>query len=40
MRKPADSSAPLTDVIAQRWSPRALDETREVSWDQLRALLA
>ncbi|MFD4193203.1 MULTISPECIES: nitroreductase family protein [Amycolatopsis] len=39
MRKPADSSAPLTDVIAQRWSPRALDETREVSWDQLRALL-
>ncbi|AIJ26763.1 nitroreductase family protein [Amycolatopsis methanolica] len=39
MRKPADSSAPLTDVIAQRWSPRALDETREVTWDQLRALL-
>ncbi|NIH86681.1 nitroreductase family protein [Amycolatopsis granulosa] len=39
MRKPAESSAPLADVIAERWSPRALDETREVSWDQLRALL-
>ncbi|GAB3582120.1 nitroreductase family protein [Amycolatopsis endophytica] len=39
MRKPADSSAPLSEPIAQRWSPRALDETREVSWEQLRALL-
>ncbi|GAB3000169.1 nitroreductase family protein [Amycolatopsis acidiphila] len=39
MRKPADSSAPLADLITERWSPRALDETGEVTWDQLRALL-
>jgi nitroreductase len=39
MQKPAESSVPLTDVIAQRWSPRALDETGDVTWDQLRALL-
>ncbi|WAL66026.1 nitroreductase family protein [Amycolatopsis cynarae] len=39
MRKPAESSAPLAELIAQRWSPRALDETGEVSWEQLRALL-
>ncbi|GHF75237.1 nitroreductase [Amycolatopsis bartoniae] len=39
MRKPAESSAPLADLIADRWSPRALDETGEVTWDQLRALL-
>jgi nitroreductase len=39
MRKPADSSAPLADLIIERWSPRALDETGEVTWAQLRALL-
>ncbi|TVT60520.1 nitroreductase [Amycolatopsis rhizosphaerae] len=39
MRKPAESSAPLAELIAQRWSPRALDGTGEVSWEQLRALL-
>jgi nitroreductase len=39
MRKPAETSTPLTEVIAERWSPRALDETGEVTWDQLRALL-
>ncbi|HVV13343.1 nitroreductase family protein [Amycolatopsis sp.] len=39
MRKPADSSAPLAELIGERWSPRALDETGEVTWDQLRALL-
>lgn len=39
MRKPADSSAPLADLITERWSPRALDETGDVTWDQLRALL-
>ena len=39
MRKPAESSVPLSELIAERWSPRALDETREVSWEQLRALL-
>lgn len=39
MRKPAESSAPLAEIIAERWSPRALDETSEVTWDQLRSLL-
>lgn len=39
LRKPADTSAPLAEEIAERWSPRALDETGEVSWDQLRSLL-
>ncbi|GLY68662.1 nitroreductase [Amycolatopsis taiwanensis] len=29
----------MAELIAQRWSPRALDETGEVSWDQLRSLL-
>ncbi|HVW40688.1 MAG TPA: nitroreductase family protein [Amycolatopsis sp.] len=39
MRKPAEASVPLADLIAHRWSPRALDETGEVTWDQVRALL-
>ncbi|HJQ47647.1 MAG TPA: nitroreductase family protein [Amycolatopsis sp.] len=39
MRKPAEASAPIADLIAERWSPRALDETGEVTWAQLRALL-
>lgn len=39
MDKMADSSVPLAGLIAQRWSPRALDDTRDVSWEQLRALL-
>ncbi|MFD2417635.1 nitroreductase family protein [Amycolatopsis pigmentata] len=39
MRKPAETSAPLAEEIAQRWSPRALDETGEVSWAQLRSML-
>lgn len=39
MRKPADASAPLADLIVERWSPRALDENGEVSWEQLRAML-
>jgi len=39
MDKIADSSVPLADLIAQRWSPRALDDTRDVSWAQLRALV-
>lgn len=39
MRKPADSSAPLAEEIAQRWSPRAFDEAGEVSWAQLRSML-
>lgn len=39
MRKEAEASAPLADLIAQRWSPRALDASGEVTWDQVRALL-
>lgn len=38
-RKPAESSVPLAGLITERWSPRALDETAEVTWDQVRALL-
>jgi nitroreductase len=37
--KRADSSAELAELIAVRWSPRALDPTAEVTDDQLRALL-
>ncbi|MDT7726736.1 MAG: hypothetical protein QOI21_3312 [Actinomycetota bacterium] len=39
MEKPAETSVPVADVIAKRWSPRALDETATVSWEQLRAML-
>jgi nitroreductase len=39
MEKPAETSVPIADFIAKRWSPRALDETATVSWDQLRAML-
>jgi len=39
MEKPAETSVPVADFIAKRWSPRALDETATVSWDQLRAML-
>ncbi|ASR38434.1 nitroreductase [Prauserella marina] len=37
--KAAETSAPIHDIIATRWSPRALDESAEVSEEQLRALL-
>jgi nitroreductase len=37
--KHARSSVPLHPLIAQRWSPRALDPTAEVTEQQLRALL-
>jgi nitroreductase len=37
--KPADTSVPVSPLIARRWSPRALDETAELSDDSLRALL-
>jgi nitroreductase len=37
--KRADSSAQLHPLIAQRWSPRALDPDAEISDAQLRALL-
>lgn len=39
LRKPADSSVSLAELITERWSPRALDESAEVTHDQLRALL-
>ncbi|WP_199429946.1 nitroreductase family protein [Qaidamihabitans albus] len=37
--KEADTSVPIHDLIARRWSPRALDDTVEVSPEQLRAVL-
>jgi nitroreductase len=37
--KLAESSVRLHPLIAQRWSPRALDPTAELTDDQLRALL-
>lgn len=39
MEKPADTSVPVTEEIARRWSPRAFDESAGVSDEQLRALL-
>jgi len=39
MEKPAETSVPVADLIARRWSPRALDETATVSEDQMRAML-
>lgn len=39
MDKSANSSVELLPVIAQRWSPRALDPTGEVADPALRALL-
>ncbi|EHR53236.1 nitroreductase [Saccharomonospora marina XMU15] len=37
--KEADTSVPVHDIIARRWSPRALDESAQVTDEQLRALL-
>ncbi|QFU85636.1 nitroreductase family protein [Amycolatopsis sp. YIM 10] len=37
--KDAETSVPVHDLIRRRWSPRALDETAEVSRAQLTALL-
>ncbi|WP_020669641.1 nitroreductase family protein [Amycolatopsis nigrescens] len=39
MEKPASTSVPVHELIARRWSPRALDETGVVSEAQLRAVL-
>lgn len=39
MRKPALTSIPVASIITERWSPRAYDETAEISPDQVRALL-
>jgi nitroreductase len=37
--KQAETSVPVHDLIARRWSPRAFDAEAEVTVDQLRALL-
>lgn len=39
MRKTAETSVPIEADIAERWSPRAFDETVPVTEPQLRALL-
>lgn len=39
MEKPAETSVPVSDDIARRWSPRAYDESATVTDEQLRALL-
>ncbi|WP_246843527.1 nitroreductase family protein [Allokutzneria sp. NRRL B-24872] len=36
--RPAESSAPLHELIRDRWSPRVLDPKAEITDDQLRAL--
>lgn len=39
MNKTAETSAPILPVIAERWSPRAYDETHEVSQADLTSIL-
>ncbi|MEU4252209.1 nitroreductase family protein [Amycolatopsis sp. NPDC026612] len=39
MRKPAVTSVPIATLMAERWSPRAYDETAVVTPKQVRALL-
>lgn len=39
MRKPAETSAPIAPIMAERWSPRAYDESATVTSEQLRTLL-
>lgn len=39
MRKPAETSVPVAPTIAERWSPRAYDETAVITDAQLTALL-
>ncbi|MEA5359340.1 nitroreductase family protein [Amycolatopsis sp., V23-08] len=39
MRKPAVTSIPIATLMAERWSPRAYDESATVSPEQVRALL-
>lgn len=38
-RKPADTSAPIHELLARRWSPRAFDPQGKVTEEQLRAIL-
>ncbi|MGW4488587.1 nitroreductase family protein [Amycolatopsis sp. NPDC004368] len=39
MRKPAETSVPVSKAVAERWSPRAFDATAEVSPRELTTLL-
>src|SRR3954470_5424465 len=39
MDRKAETSVPITDLLARRWSPRAFDANRPVSREQLAALL-
>ncbi|MFJ9781702.1 nitroreductase family protein [Amycolatopsis sp. NPDC101161] len=39
VRKPAVTSVPIASLMAERWSPRALDASVPVTQDQVRALL-
>ncbi|MET8994563.1 nitroreductase family protein [Amycolatopsis sp. Hca4] len=39
MRKPAVTSVPIATLMAERWSPRAYDESAVVTHEQVRALL-
>ncbi|MFF1609615.1 nitroreductase family protein [Amycolatopsis sp. NPDC058278] len=39
MRKPAVTSVPIATLMAERWSPRAYDESAEVTPEQVTALL-
>lgn len=39
VRKPAVTSVPIASLMAERWSPRALDAFFTVTQDQVRALL-
>ncbi len=39
IQKPATTQVPIADVLARRWSPRAIDSTRPVTRQDLLALL-
>ena len=39
LEKPAATQLPIAELIARRWSPRAIDPNRPVHRDQLLALL-
>jgi nitroreductase len=39
MSKTPDTSAPMTDLLAARWSPRSYDETHELSDQDLLSIL-
>lgn len=39
VRKPAVTSVPIANLMAERWSPRAYDESAAVTPEQVRALL-